>query len=62
LEKRTRILKQLSEIREKIINLRRRNLNINDNANGDADKKPAAVATPTTDYISALVNKLNATQ
>jgi hypothetical protein len=62
LEKRTRILKQLSEIREKIINLRRRNLNINDNANGDADKKPAAVATPTTDYISSLVNKLNATQ
>jgi hypothetical protein len=39
LEKRTRILKQLSEIREKIINLRRRNLNINDNSNGDADKK-----------------------
>lgn len=40
LEKRTRILKQLSEIREKIINLRRRNLNINDNANGNADQSP----------------------
>jgi predicted DNA-binding protein YlxM (UPF0122 family) len=39
LERKTRILKQVTEVREKIINLRRRNLGINDNANGEADKK-----------------------
>lgn len=38
LEKRSRILKQLTDVREKIINLRRRNLGINDNANGTADQ------------------------
>jgi hypothetical protein len=43
LQKRTSILKQLTEIKEKIINLRRRNLGINDNANGDADKKEITV-------------------
>lgn len=42
LEKRTRILKSLTETREKIINLRRRNMGINDNANGDADRPPIA--------------------
>lgn len=40
LEKRTRILKSLAEVREKIINLRRRNMGINDNANGEANKTP----------------------
>lgn len=40
LEKRTRVLKSLTDIKEKIINLRRRNLGINDNSNGEADKEP----------------------
>jgi len=55
------VTKQVVEIREKIINLRRRNFGINDNANGDADKKPAA-STQTTDYIGSLISKLNAAQ
>jgi hypothetical protein len=46
LERRTRILKQLTDTREKIINLRRRNLNINDNSNGNADQ-PVTTATVT---------------
>ncbi len=37
LDKRARILKLLVEVSEKLINLRRRNLNISDNSNGDAD-------------------------
>ena len=42
LMKRTTVLKTLTDTREKIINLRRRNLGINDNSNGDADA-PASI-------------------
>jgi hypothetical protein len=38
LEKKSRIIKSLTDTREKIINLRRRNYGITDNSNGDADK------------------------
>lgn len=57
LEKRTRVLKQLTEVREKIINLRRRNLNINDNANGDADKPKVdtALALNAADAYKAMI-------
>ena len=44
LEKRTKILKSLTEIREKIINLRRRNLRINDNSLGAADSPVESIA------------------
>jgi len=39
LDKRAKIMKQLTEVREKIINLRRRNFGINDNANGEANQQ-----------------------
>jgi thiamine kinase-like enzyme len=38
LEKKSKIIKSLTDTRKIIIDLRRRNYNINDNANGDADK------------------------
>ena len=58
LEKRTRILKSLTDVREKIINLRRRNLGINDNANGEADK--SGHNDPNAEFLSAALSKLNA--
>lgn len=55
-------LKKLTEITKTLVGLEREAFGVSDNSNGDADKKPAAEAAPTTEYIRSLVNKLNATQ
>ena len=57
-EKHAKCTKLVTDTREKIFNLYRRNLNINDNALGNADKKDEAVINmPPVEYYKNMIGK-----